>query len=849
MFFIMKISTLVYYTFSSTEVSMTRHTLILLCLLSLLLLTGCRKLELLHGEEERPIEAPWLLKLDIYVDSDAGSRGEVRITVETMLGIWIGIGFPGNISMSLNGSGIMDNTYAIIISGVADSRKVEERLLSNAGEGDLIRQLTTAIDEVDNGRRLINMTIPTVRPYFTFGSTPSVITVISASGTGRPDSSVFAAHGPSRGTFTVHLKDPPLSPILQERVDDGNCTLKKDKAECENTGCYYEGNTCKDCRGIPRSKSDFCQHQNGCFFDTALRKCKPRCSTIAHSQAFGICVPHHWEIDRKDDFTWFEKSCPKHISNETKAQLLAFQAVKNFGLVSHEDDHTLDHEIQHDSRPWNVLVIFGTFAMGAFVRYLCLGTKVPYTVVMFLVGMGYGALNKIPGAASTMDKYEQLANMNPHMIFYIFLPVLIFESAFAMEMHVFKKVMGQCLILAVPGLMISSLLTGLVAKYTFTEYDWTLPACLLFGTILSATDPVAVVALLKELGASKLISTMIEGESLFNDGTAIVFFTVLKSSVERGEGGGCTPQFDTCGDQCTCIPECSIPYNIAEIFLQFCIVSLGGPAVGFVIAVITVFCLNRVFNDGLIEITVTLTSAYITFFVCEGLLHVSGVLGLVVLGCYMSYFRQCISPEVEHYLHEFWEMTVYLTNTCIFALAGMIVVMKALNNITGADIGYLGIIYVTINIVRALVVGIFAVLMKFSCFEYKLDVGNTILVAWGGLRGAVGLALALIIEADDRVVVPLVREKFIFHVAGIVILTLCVNGVTTQYIVVYFGLSKIEDRRKKLMRDRFEELQAYRKEDIRSLGWNEMTASAYYDCNWELVYRYAYVFIIVCWDN
>eukprot|EP01061_Rhynchopus_euleeides_P028156 TRINITY_DN4580_c0_g1_i1.p1 TRINITY_DN4580_c0_g1~~TRINITY_DN4580_c0_g1_i1.p1 ORF type:complete len:353 (+),score=141.15 TRINITY_DN4580_c0_g1_i1:260-1318(+) len=337
--------------------------------------------------------------------------------------------------------------------------------------------------------------------------------------------------------------------------------------------------------------------------------------------------------------------------------------------------------------------------------------------------------------------------MNPHMIFYVFLPVLIFESAFAMEIPVFKKVVGQCLILAGPGLMVASLATGMVAKYVFVEYEWTLPACLLFGTIMSATDPVAVVALLKELGASPVISTMIEGESLFNDGTAIVFFSVLKSSVEKGADGGCTSLWESCGDQCSCLADCEIPLSLIEILIEFSKVSFGGPAVGLVMGVVTVESISRVFNDPLIEITLTICSAYVTFYMCEAFFHVSGVLGLVVLGCYMSYFKECISPEVEHSLHEFWHMTVYLTNTCIFALAGMIVALKAFDNITLVDLYYLGVVYVTINVVRILVLLLFTPALYL--FKYKLSVGESALVAWGGLRGAVGLALALIIQVCD----------------------------------------------------------------------------------------------------
>ena len=194
----------------------------------------------------------------------------------------------------------------------------------------------------------------------------------------------------------------------------------------------------------------------------------------------------------------------------------------------------------------------------------------------------------------------------------------------------------------------------------------------------------------------------------------------------------------------------------------------------------------------------------------------------------------------------------------------MIVSLKAFSNITGRDLVYLLIIYATvclstrsafpllslslslplrathplfhltqINVVRMTTLFLFTPILR--CFKHKLSVGESALVAWGGLRGAVGLALALIIQADENVVVPHVRDKFIFHVAGIVILTLLVNGITTQYLVAHFELDKVSDRKKKLMRDRFTDLQEYRTAQIQNLGWDETTATAYYDCNWARV--------------
>ena len=528
--------------------------------------------------------------------------------------------------------------------------------------------------------------------------------------------------------------------------------------------------------------------------------------------------------------TYFEKECFDHITNATQKYCIR----QHYGAEHHTAEGVgtiAAAEEDHSQAPHNVLVLFGTFALGAFVRFWCLGTDVPFTVVMFVLGLAFGLIGKSFGENSAFNDFLHLADMNPHLIQYVFLPVLIFESAFAMEIPIFKKVVIQCVILAGPGLLVASALTGMMAKVVFTEYDWPIEACLLFGTVLSATDPVAVVALLKELGASQEISTMIEGESLFNDGTAIVFFNVLIGALEKSS---CTPSWESCGDQCLC-PEfkCELQQSPLAIFLEFLYVALLGPVVGLVIGGVVVLCLERVYNDTLIEVTVTLTSAYITFFVCEGFLKVSGVLGLVALGCLLSYFRYCISPEVEHILHHFWETAVFLTNSCIFALAGMIVALKAITSVDGVDVLYLMLTYLTINCVRFLVLGLFTPVLR--CFKYKLNVGNSVLVGWGGLRGAVGLSLALVLRNNENIlstpVFDSVRNKVIFHTAGIVLLTLLVNGTTTRFVVSKFKLDAIPDRRKRMMRARFLEIQTICREEVQDLGKEPLN----YDCNWAQV--------------
>ena len=190
------------------------------------------------------------------------------------------------------------------------------------------------------------------------------------------------------------------------------------------------------------------------------------------------------------------------------------------------------------------------------------------------------------------------------------------------------------LLLAVPGILMATVLTGLmlIALPNFGPSEN--PAmCMLLGTMLSATDPVAVVALLHELGADPKLATLIEGESLLNDGTAIVLFMILKTIAL---------------EQLVNSDELIIDWmNVLQQTIQL---PVGGVVWGYVAADITQKMLNRIYNDPLVEITITLTMTYLTFFIGEEHLKVSGVLAVVVFGAQINHHKTRITADVEHFL-------------------------------------------------------------------------------------------------------------------------------------------------------------------------------------------------------
>ena len=208
--------------------------------------------------------------------------------------------------------------------------------------------------------------------------------------------------------------------------------------------------------------------------------------------------------------------------------------------------------------------------------------------------------------------------------------------------------------MAGPMLLFSTFVTAVFMYYVLgfngPDNGFTFVACLLFGAIISATDPVAVVSLLKELGVSKRISTLIEGESLLNDGTALVLFLVLIKFVT--------------GDDMTA----------TEVISQFCKMSLLGPLLGLAFGIVMAFCLNRIHNQPIMEANLTVCFPYICFYVSEHhSVHVSGILALVAMGLYMTNRgRTGISCESEEAIHAIWSYIGFAAETLIFLLTGII---------------------------------------------------------------------------------------------------------------------------------------------------------------------------------
>lgn len=439
---------------------------------------------------------------------------------------------------------------------------------------------------------------------------------------------------------------------------------------------------------------------------------------------------------------------------------------------------------ESSSNPTDAVLFVGiSLVLGIASRHALRGTRVPYTVALLVLGIAMGSLEY--GTSHRLGKVGDgiriWANIDPDLLLAVFLPALLFESSFSMEVHQIKKCMTQMVILAGPGVLISTVILGAALKLIF-PYDWSWKTSLLLGGLLSATDPVAVVALLKELGASKKLSTIIEGESLMNDGTAIVVYTLFFRMVTGSS------------------------FSFGSVIKFLATVSLGAVGMGIAFGLVSYLWLGFIFNDTVIEITLTLAVSYLAYFASQEGADISGVLTVMTLGMfYAAVARTAFKGEGQQSLHHFWEMVAYIANTLIFILSGVVIA----EGVLGGDSilkheksawGYLILLYVFLQISRAIVVGSLYPFLRY--FGYGLDWKEGIVLVWSGLRGAVALSLSLSVKQSSDTSTYINRETgvlFVFFTGGIVFLTLIINGSTTQFVLKMLEMDTLSAAKRRIL--------------------------------------------------
>ena len=374
---------------------------------------------------------------------------------------------------------------------------------------------------------------------------------------------------------------------------------------------------------------------------------------------------------------------------------------------------------------------------------------VPLTVVLAVAGLLASELGPDLAVAGllTGEGFKEL-------LVDIFLPILIFEAALGLSTREFMRNLLAIVVLASVALVIS---TALVGAALTLALGVPLLAALLFGALISATDPVAVVAVFRELGVPKRLLTLVQGESLLNDGVAIVLYNILLLGAVTG--------------------VLSVGKGIAE----FAIVIVGGLLTGSVIGVVAVMLLRGL--DRLPAAALSIAVAYGSFVFAESVLHASGVMAAVAAGITIGGLMESRAQQpVRELLRDLWDALGYIANALLFLFIGLALDFELLRE----NLAAIGVAIAAVLVSRPLVVFPLVTVLEKCAHIPRVGNRNSAVIVWGGgLRGGVALALALALPEELAQ-----REQFIAMCGGVVLATLLFNATTISFVVHVLGLDK-----------------------------------------------------------
>jgi len=396
------------------------------------------------------------------------------------------------------------------------------------------------------------------------------------------------------------------------------------------------------------------------------------------------------------------------------------------------------------------LLAFAT-VVGVFAKFV----RLPYTIALVLAGLAVAILGAAPGSVVITQE----------LIFVLLLPPLLFQAGLHLDLDVLQKKAVPVVILAIPGVLLSTVLVAYAIRPFLGEGSWI--AALLFGAMLAPTDPISVLATLKTAKAPHRLRTLIEGESLFNDGTGVVLFLILFAAVFASDGVG-------------------VDLSVVGGTMQFIKVAGLGVVFGLGFGLIAFWILRRL-NDHVLENAITIVLAWGSFIVAEQN-GASGVIAVVVAGLIIGNYgtKLAMSDQTVQTINTFWESIDFLINSIVFLLIGFEL----------QDIGGLSTL-LQADVLFAVLATFGAIMVARAAMVYSTagtigrhwPKGWKHVVFWSGLKGSIPLALVLGLPDSD------LKNTLVPVAFGVVLVSLLLQGMTIGPLIRFMGVSEESETR------------------------------------------------------
>lgn len=418
-----------------------------------------------------------------------------------------------------------------------------------------------------------------------------------------------------------------------------------------------------------------------------------------------------------------------------------------------------------------VTIVAALFVVIALGEPLAARLRTPYSVILAVLGILIGS-----GAAYVLrtDLTEALAPVaeailalpiRSNVFIYVFLPTLLFQATLGMNMRRMMDDWVPILMLSVVAVVVATLTVGYALSFAS---GLQLVVCLLIGAIVSTTDPSAVVSIFRSISAPRRLSRIIEGESLLNDAAAIALFGLFMGFVMLG------------------VPD----PTLRDAFTQFPVLVAGGAATGWFAARVAVWVMEMFGAHERAQISISVALPYLAFIGAEQLVGASGVIAVVASGATLNLSAPGrLPPQAWTNLREIWDVLAHWAGALIFVLAALLI-PRLLEDLRFSDLFLVGVVVISATAARAAILfGLLPLLAKLRLSPVVERPYRTAIL-WGGLRGAVTLALALAVTESFRVPVEVKRIVGILA-TGYTLFTLLVQGTTLRAVIARLGLDKL----------------------------------------------------------